>query len=100
MTQVDRWVSGTIYLSTRMAYDATGRVTSVIDPRNNPAYATTYTYTDNFFNDNGQNPPTATSPATTHAYPTSITRPLIGTETYGYYYGTGKQALFTDQNSN
>ena len=95
-TSIQQWVSGSTYLTTQLQYDTTGQVLEVIDPKLN---ATIYSYADNFFNDNGSNPPQPYTPPTpTNAYVTSETLPLIGRETIGYYFGKGKAAVLTDQN--
>ncbi len=96
-TVVQQWVSGSTYLSTSLNYDTTGQVRQVTDPKGN---VTTLSYSDNFFHDNGSNPPQAHTPATpTNAYLTSVTPPLIGAATFGYYFNTGKLAKSVDQNS-
>src|SRR5207248_2712440 len=96
LTQIQKWVSGTTYLTTTFNYDTTGQVVQQTDSAGN---MTSRSYTDRFYSDNGSNPPTSFTPATaTNAYVTSITSPIIGTQTYGYYWGSGKQAVSTDQN--
>jgi RHS repeat-associated protein len=95
-TQIEQWVSGSTYLTTTYCYDSTGNVTETIDSADN---VTTYGYTDNFYNDTGNPPETYSAPNPTNAYLTSITEPIIGTAHLGYYYGSGKQAVSTDQNS-
>ncbi|HKV28028.1 MAG TPA: hypothetical protein VJN90_07130, partial [Candidatus Acidoferrales bacterium] len=95
-TQIQRWVSGSTYLTTTYCYDTTGQVTEEIDPA---GHVTGYGYSDNFYSDNGSNPPGTYSPTKpTNAYVTTITEPIIGTAHVGYYYGSGAQALSTDQN--
>jgi len=95
-TSIQRWVSGTTYLTTQRCYDTTGQVTEEINSKGN---ITSYGYADRFFNDNGTNTLQSFSPPSpTNAYVTSITEPIIGTATAGYYYGSGNQAFFTDQN--
>ena len=94
-TQVQQWVSGSSYLTTTYCYDTTGQVTEKIDPAGNP---TQYGYTDNYYDDNGSNPPILVGGQPTNAYVTSVTQPIIGTAHIGYYYGSGNQALSTDQN--
>ncbi len=84
-------------LSTTLTYDTTGQVRQVTDPKSN---VTTLSYTDSFFHDNGSNPAQAyTPPAPTNAYLTQITRPIIGSESLGYYFNTGKQAKSVDPNN-
>lgn len=97
-TSISKLVSGSTYLTTSMTYDTTGQVRSVTDPKGN---ATTLDYSDNFYNDNGNNsaPVAYTPPAPTNAYLKTATLPLIGAQSFGYYYGTGQMALTTDQNS-
>jgi len=84
-------------LSTTMAYDTTGQVRQVTDPKGN---VTSLSYNDNFYRDNGANPPLAYAPpAPTNAYLTQVTQPLIGPATFGYYFDTGKLAKSVDQNN-
>jgi len=96
-TQIQKLVSGSTYLTTStMTYDTTGQVLSVQDAAGN---TTSMSYADNFYNDNNASPPSSYAPSTpTNAYLTQLTLPLIGAETFGYYYGTGQRALSTDQN--
>ena len=101
-TQLQKWISGTTYLSTSRTYDTTGQVLTGTDPAGN---MTTYSYTDSFFNDNGSNPPQAYTSATpTNAYPTKITLPIVNgvamSVSAGYYFGSGQRALLTDVNNN
>ncbi len=85
------------FLLTKMTYDTTGQVLSTQDPNGN---TTTLSYADNFFIDNGANPPPTYAPsAPTNAYRTSVTAPLIGASTFGHYYGSGKLALAKDQDN-
>lgn len=96
-TSISKLVSGTTYLTTSMTYDTTGQVRSITDPNNN---ATTLDYADNFYNDAGDNTALVPyTPSPTNAYLTTATLPIIGAQTFGYYYGTGQLALSTDQNS-
>jgi len=96
-TQIQRLVSGSTYLTTStMAYDETGQMVSTTDSNNN---TTTMSYGDNFYNDNNADPPASYSPSTpTNAYLTQETLPIIGAETFGYYYGSGQLAYSKDQN--
>jgi RHS repeat-associated protein len=96
-TTVQHWVSGSTYLSTTMTYDTTGQLTSLTDPLQ---HVTQYSYGDKFFNDNGLTPPASYSPtAITNAYVTKVTLPGVSNPVvYGYYYGTGQEALETDVN--
>jgi len=95
-TQIQRLVSGSTYLSTSKTFDTTGQVRSITDPAGN---TTSLSYSDNFYNDNGSNPPSAYSPAPTNAYLTQVTLPISGSTSSGYYFGSGKLALRTDQNA-
>ncbi len=95
-TKISRWVSGATYLSSALTYDTTGQVRSSTDSNNN---TTTMSYTDNYFNDNNANPPASYAPSQlTNAYLTSVTSPIVGTATAGFYFGTGQAALTTDVN--
>ncbi len=99
-TQIQQWVTGTTYLTTTYQYDTTGQVLKITDPASNN---TTYGYADNFFKDNGSNPPqTYSAPQLTNAYLTNVQLPPVGgvtmTESMGYYFGTGKLATATDPN--
>jgi RHS repeat-associated protein len=95
-TSVSHWVSGSTYLTTSYAYDTTGQVVSEKDPAGN---VTQYFYTDNFYTDpgNGQPPSSYSAQSPTNAYVTSVTD-AIGTQTMGYYWGSGKTAIATDYN--
>ena len=97
LTSVSRWVSGSSYLTTSYTYDTTGQVLKETDPAGNP---TTYGYADSFFTDGGNDttPSAYTPPQSTNAYRTSVTD-AIGTQTVGYYWGSGKVAIATDYNS-
>jgi RHS repeat-associated protein len=88
--------SATGCLETILTYDGTGQVVGVKDPNN---HSTSMSYSDNFYTDNGANPPAAYTPTQgTNAYLTQITPPLIGSASIGYYFGSGKPAVATDQN--
>jgi RHS repeat-associated protein len=100
-TQISRWVSGTssgatcgsTCLTTALSYYTTGQVIQALDPNNN---ATTYSYADSFYSDNGADPPSTFTPASpTNAYVTKVTDPT-GTTSMGYYYGSGQPALGVD----
>jgi RHS repeat-associated protein len=90
--------------TTTLTYDTTGQVLSVTDPDNNQ---TTLSYADNFYTDSGTPPigsganaPSAYTPSQlTNAFVKTITLPLSGSITLGFYYGSGKLAIQTDQNS-
>ena len=95
-TQISHWVSGTTYLNTALSYDTTGQVVQSVDPAGNIA---SLSYVDNFYNDNGSDPPNAYAPATlTNAYLTKVTDP-VGVTSRGYYFGSGKTAFATDYNA-
>ena len=98
-TQVQRLISGTTnVLTTSMTYDMTGQVRTSTDSKGN---VTTYSYTNNFFDDNGSNPPAVHSATAANAYPTTITPAISGlASTFGYYFGTGQVAVITDPNGN
>ncbi len=95
-TIIKKWLTGTTFLSTTLTYDTTGQVIQRTDPAGNNF---SFGYSDRFFNDNGANPPASFTPTTpTHAYMTSVTLPIIGGSSIGYYYGSGNLAEVTDQN--
>ena len=106
-TQINNWVSGNtvasaVYLLTSLSYDTTGQVLKSVDPALN---ATSYSYADKYYTDNGANPPKAFTPTnsggtkiTTNAYATTVTDP-IGARTMGYYYGSGNGAFTSDYNA-
>jgi RHS repeat-associated protein len=97
-TQIQTWVSGSTYLSTSVAYDLTGQVSSVTDPAGNTA---SFSYADKFYADNGSNPPQTYTPAgPTNSLLTQITLPVVGSATFGYYYGSSQQAWTKDLNGN
>jgi hypothetical protein len=95
-TSISQWVSGSSYLTTNYTYDTTGQVSTQSDPAGN---VTKYSYKDSFFTDSGNDTtPTSYAPASpTNAYVTSVTD-AIGTQTTGYYWGSGKTAIATDYN--
>ncbi|MGB6131718.1 MAG: RHS repeat-associated core domain-containing protein [Acidobacteriaceae bacterium] len=96
VTQIQQWVSGSTYLTTQMCYDTTGQMVRQTDPYGN---TTTFAYSDRFYNDNGTNSLSGFTPNNpTNAYLTSVTQPIIGATTLGYYYGSGQQAFTTDPN--
>jgi RHS repeat-associated protein len=98
-TEFSDWVSSTLSpLNSYSTYDTTGQVLSATDPAGN---STTFSYADNFFDDigNTSNPSAYGTITPTNAYVKTITLPIIGAETFGYYYGDGKEALYTDQNN-
>jgi RHS repeat-associated protein len=94
-TQISKLISGTSVLTTAISYDTTGQVIKVVDSDLN---ATTYSYLDVFYDDNGSDPPAAHSVAQkTNAYVTAVTD-AIGSTSNGYYWGSGQTALSTDYN--
>ena len=97
VTQVQKWISGSTYWNTTLTYDMTGQLRQSQDNSGNITY---FDYTDHYYSDNGANPPVSTSPPNgpTNAYPTTITLPIIGSQTLRYYFGSGKMAFGTDQN--
>jgi RHS repeat-associated protein len=102
LTQIQRLVSGTSYVTKSLTYDITGQLRTETDWTN--TNTTTYSYADNFFNDAGDtsNPSSYTPSQLTNAYLTKITFPTVNsitqTDTFGYYWGTGQKALSTDAN--
>ncbi|WP_348260991.1 RHS repeat-associated core domain-containing protein [Telmatobacter sp. DSM 110680] len=96
-TSIAKLVSGSNYLTTSTSYDMTGQPVSATDAS---GHTSLMSYADNYYSDGSSTLPSAYSPPTpTNAYLTSVTLPLSGTFAYGYYYGTGQQALLQDQNS-
>src|SRR5579862_2249078 len=100
-TTVNQWVSGTTYLTQKNYYDTTGHLVQIADPLQT---ITTYSYTDQFATDNGQNPPSHYTPypngTYSNAYLTQVNLPVSGAMQFVYYFGSGKQAVSTDQNGN
>jgi RHS repeat-associated protein len=97
LTQTQKLVAGSSYITKTMTYDSTGQMLTETDWSNsNPA---SYDYTDNFFTDQGdQSPPQSYTPSSaTNAYVHTITQGSLVT-TFGYYWGTGQKALSTDPN--
>lgn len=103
LTAVQPYVGGSTYLTKFIGYDMLGNMVTSTDFNSN---TTSYDYTDNFYDDPGDgSTPTGHSLSTpTNAYLKTITYPTVGsvtlTSTFGYYWGTGQQALATDANSN
>jgi len=97
-TQIQQYINGSSALTTStMTYDTTGQALSIKDSNNN---TTTLSYADAFYTDTGSNTLQSYSPSQlTNAYVTRITPPLNGATTLGYYYGSGRLATMTDQNS-
>jgi RHS repeat-associated protein len=97
-TVISSWVTGTTYLAQTNLFDITGQLLQTTDPLGTN---TTYSYTDMFYTENGNTPPqTYTPAASTNAYLTQVNLPLSGNKKFGYYFGSGKMALLTDQNNN
>lgn len=95
-TLVQKWLTGSTFLNTTNNYDTTGELIKSVDQNNN---ATTFSFADSYFSDNGANPPATYTPTTaTNAFLTKGTLPVSGTITHGYYFGTGKTASTIDQN--
>jgi RHS repeat-associated protein len=95
-TLIQQWWTASNYVTTTNTYDTTGQLTQSVDTARN---TTTLRYADNFFNDSAQNPPSTYTPTGhTNAYLTQVTQPLIGSSSFGYYYGTGELALSSDPN--
>lgn len=103
LTAVQPYVGGSTYLTKFIGYDMLGNVLTSTDFNSD---VTSYDYTDNFYDDPGDgSTPTGHSLSTpTNAYLKTITYPTVGSvtvsSTFGYYWGTGQQALATDANSN
>lgn len=101
-TSISRWISGSNYATTQMSYYMTGQLFQLTDPNLN---TTTYNYGDNMYVDNGASPPASYTPSVpTNAYLTQKILPMANgsgpfTETFGYYFGSGKPALSTDFNT-
>jgi YD repeat-containing protein len=100
-TQVQRWVSGTTFLTTTTTYDMTGQLLRVTNPR---GHSRIYTYANNFYKDANPpvNPPASFTPAVaTNAYVTQIMLNEVtgaGSLHFGYYFNTGKVARDQDMN--
>jgi len=101
LTSVQKCISlssCSIFLRTIMTYDTAGQLQTAKDPAGNQ---TSFSYTDRYYQDNGSNPPaTYTSSVPTDAFVTTVTPPLNGPVTSGFYFYTGQGALSTDQNGN
>lgn len=101
LTQVQRWVSGTSYLTTTMAYDITGQMVSRTNPR---GHTQSFSYADNFYTDANPpvNPPAAFTPAApTNAFLTQLTfneSQGSGHLHWGYYFNTSRVAREQDTN--
>jgi YD repeat-containing protein len=100
-TQLQRWVSGSSYLTTTMTYDMTGQMLKVTNPR---GHTRSYVYANNFYTDANPpvNPPATFTPTvTTNAYITQVIfneSAGSGSLHYGYYFNTGKLARDQDAN--
>jgi RHS repeat-associated protein len=102
LTQTQRLVSGTSnFLTSSLSYDTTGQIRVSTDAKGNQ---TSFDYANNFYDDPGDGTsPTSHAAATaTNAQVKTITLPTVGsitpTLTLGYYWGSGKQAVETDEN--
>ena len=74
LTKLQSLVSGTTFLTSSATYDTTGQRLTITDPAGN---VVTLSYTDNFFTDNGANPPSVfTHSAPTNAYLTKMIDPI------------------------
>jgi RHS repeat-associated protein len=91
----------TNYIQTStLTYDTAGQLQTAKDALNNQ---TSLSYADNYYVDSSAppNPPAAqSSPVPTDAFPTSVTLPVSGSLSYGYYYYSGQLAKSADQNGN
>jgi len=101
-TSTSQWVSNGQYVTQSMTYDTTGQIASATD---GDGYVTQYSYTDNYYVDNGTSSPASYVPSPpTHAYATTITMPTVHGHSFstgnGYYYGNQKPAFTTDINGN
>lgn len=76
-TKTERWVSGSTYVNSQMAYDSYGLVASETDPRGK---VTSYAY-DSY-----------------KLYPTTVTKPLSQVTQYLYDYSGGKPKQVIDPN--
>jgi RHS repeat-associated protein len=98
-TLVQKLVTGTSFINTgTITYDTTGQPTSIKDGNGN---VTNFSYQDAYYTDASpvSNPPTPFTPtAPSNAYLTKVTVPIIGAGAFGYYFGTGQQAMSIDQN--
>jgi len=104
VTQKTQWLNTGSSPVTTYAYDETGQVTSMTDPRGN---TTTYSYADSFLNTNSTGfTTTAGAPPTgdvTNAYLTRITYPttnkIAHVENFSYGYNDGELTQSTDENT-
>ena len=82
-----------------MTYDTAGQVQTIKDGNAN---TTSLSYADNFYDDNGSTPPGSHSALgyPTDAFVTSVTLPVSGNLSYGYYFYTGQLAASADRNGN
>jgi len=100
-TQIQKWVSGSSYLTTTSTYDSTGQVLTATNSR---GHTRTYSYANNFYQDANPpvNPPASFTPSlATNAYVTQLTLNETsgsGSLHYGYYFNTGKIAREDDIN--
>lgn len=83
-------------LTTSMTYDTTGQMLTLVDSNNNQ---TKYSYADCYQKD-GLPSTTYTPSQLTNAFSTTITLPASAAMSSCYYFGDGKVAKASDQNSN
>jgi RHS repeat-associated protein len=102
LTQTQRLITGSSYLTESMKYDSAGQLLSATDWSNLGTHTTSYSYTDHYVDDNTSNTePLATHSLTqaTNGYPSTVTAPISAASmTYTYYYGTGQKSSATDAN--
>jgi len=94
-TSTSTFVGGSTYITTNATYDTTGQLRSTTDPS---GITTSMSYADQYYYSSSATPTSYTPTTPTNAYLTSVTLPLSGSISYGYYYGTGQSAITTDQN--
>lgn len=89
-------VGGSLVTTGTLAYDTTGQALSARDSNGNQ---TSFSYADNYYTDNGSNPPSLfTPPQLTNAFVTKVTNALNNSATLGYYYASGSSATTQDEN--
>ena len=76
-TEVQRWVNGSSYLTTKLSYDTTGNIVQETDPAGN---VTKFRYTDAFYSDNGANPPQGQRKHFMHAVKGSLFIAFFGSD--------------------
>ncbi len=94
LTQGKAWSTTSAFVEVERQYDIAGNLIKFIDPNDN---TTTVSYADSFpLTTNECNPGSSDQ---TFAFPTSITRPIVGATTVGYDCFLGKPVTTTDPNS-